>query len=144
VEKQNRSWITLIGFFFATTLGWSLVLAAILAGITMVVAGGEAAQASDDQSNASTPVQYSGVITDLHCGAKHTDFNKGASECSRMCVRNGSKYSIVDGDKKYRVAGNLSQFDELAGQRITASGHLEGDTIEVISIAPSLAAANKQ
>ena len=137
--QQNRSWPALIGFFMVTALGWSLVLAAVLAGATVAIAGGE--PQSPDQASARVANQtFSGVITDAHCGPKHKDSEKGASECARMCVRNGSRYTIVDGDRKYDVAGNLAQFDEFAGQRVALFGLLDGNTIKVVSISPAMIA----
>lgn len=139
MKQQNRSWLTLIGFFIVITFAWSLVLAAGLAGATVVIAGGEH-QSADEQAGARSQQTFSGVITDANCGPKHEDSEKGASECARMCVRNGSTYTIVDGDHKYEVAGNLAQFDEFAGQRVSLFGLLDGKTIKVVSISPAMVA----
>jgi hypothetical protein len=139
VNQQNRSWPALIGFFVATTLGWSLLLAAVLAGATVVVVAGGEPQSSDGTVHVSSQT-FSGIITDEHCGPRHSDSQKGVAECARMCVRNGSRYTIVDGENKYEVAGNLAQFDEFAGQRVNLFGVLEGNTIKVVSINPVLVA----
>jgi hypothetical protein len=58
---------------------------------------------------------------------------KNASECSRLCVRHGSNYIIVDGDKKYELNGELRQIAEFAGQRVSLTGVLDGQTIKVSS-----------
>jgi len=142
VKQQNRSWFSLVSFFTVTTLGWSLLLAAVLAGATVVVAGREAPSA-EDQTGENNKA-YSGVITDAHCGPKHSDSERGASECARMCVHNGSRYTIVDGDKKFEVTGNLAQFDEFAGQRVSLFGVLAGNTIKVVSIGPAMLAEQTQ
>jgi hypothetical protein len=139
VKQQNRGWLTLVGLFVVITLGWSLVLAAVLAGATVALAGGESSQTQtqEDAANYAAAGQtFSGVITDAHCGARHTAFAQGASECARMCVRSGVKYVIANSDKSYLAAGNLEQFDNLAGQRVTVVGRLDGDTINVISVNP--------
>ncbi len=141
MQQKKRSWFPLIAFFVTMTLGWSLVLGAIFAGATVVIAGGEPSSSEPQSHEGQAGVRaanqtFSGVITDAHCGPKHSDSDKGPSECARMCVRNGSKYNIVDGDKKYDVAGNLAQFDEFAGQRVRLFGSLEGNTIKVVSINP--------
>jgi hypothetical protein len=57
-----------------------------------------------------------------------------------MCVHNGSRYTIVDGDKKFEVTGNLAQFDEFAGQRVSLFGVVDGGTIKVVSISPAVLA----
>lgn len=62
------------------------------------------------------------------------DSGKSPMECAKMCVRNGSKYVLVEGDKKYQLAGSQSQLDGLAGQRVKVLGKLDGDTITIASI----------
>jgi hypothetical protein len=62
------------------------------------------------------------------------DSGKSPLECTKMCVRNGSKYVLVEGDKKYELAGNESELDGLAGQRVKIVGSLDGNTIKVASI----------
>jgi hypothetical protein len=146
VPETQRSWLSLIGFFGVITLGSSLVFAAVFAGVTAVIAGGGAAQASDDQQvDPIVPAQtFSGVITDSQCGAKHTDTEKSAAECTRMCVRNGSKYLLVNGDKNYEIAGDPGQISQLAGQRVKLTGSLAAGTIKVKSATalPSTVAPN--
>ena len=62
------------------------------------------------------------------------DSGKSPMECTKMCVRNGSKYVLVEGDKKYALAGNESELDGLADQRVKIVGSLDGNTIKVTSI----------
>lgn len=135
MPKIQRSWLSLLGFFAFITLGSSLIFAAVFAGVTAVIAGGGAAQASDDQQvDPIVPAQsFSGIITDSHCGAKHMDAVKSASECTRMCVRNGSKYLLANGDKRYEVIGDPEQISQLAGESVKVTGTLAADRIKVIS-----------
>lgn len=135
MSKTQRSWLSLLGFFAVITLGSSLIFAAVFAGVTAVIAGGGAAQASDDvQVDPIVPAQsFSGVITDSHCGARHIDSGKSASECTRMCLRNGSKYVLVNGDKSYEIIGDPGQISQLAGQRVKLTGTLTADQIKVTS-----------
>lgn len=51
-----------------------------------------------------------------------------------MCVRNGSGYVLVDGDKTYTLSGDGSQFGGLAGERVSVTGTLDGETLRVNSI----------
>jgi hypothetical protein len=55
------------------------------------------------------------------------------AECTKMCVRAGSKYVLVVGSKRYALAGSESQLDGLAGQRANIAGTLDGNTIKVSS-----------
>jgi hypothetical protein len=138
VKHFDRSWLSLLGFFAVITLGSSLIFATVFAGVTAAFAGGESAQAADDQQvDPLVPSRtFSGMITDAHCGARHMNSKNSASECVRMCVRNGSRYIIVDGDKNYELAGNPGQFGQLAGQRVSISGVLSEGTIKVSSASP--------
>ena len=133
MKKHDRSWLTLVGFLIATTLASSLVFALAFAGVTAVI--GESAQAADEPQvePITTERTFSGVITDARCGARHTNPEKNASECSHLCVRHGSNYIVVDGDKKYELIGELRQIAEFAGQRVRFTGVLDGQTIKVSS-----------
>jgi hypothetical protein len=78
---------------------------------------------------------FSGMITDSRCGARHSkDSGKTSAECARSCVRNGSRYVLVDGEKIYALEGNPTQIENLAGERAEVVGMLEGDTIKVKAI----------
>jgi hypothetical protein len=41
------------------------------------------------------------------------DSGKNTMECTKMCVRNGSRYVLVEGDKRYELAGTDSERGEL-------------------------------
>jgi hypothetical protein len=61
------------------------------------------------------------------------DSGMSPAECTKMCVRNGSRYVLVKGSKTYALAGDESKLEGLAGQRATIVGPLTGHTIKVIS-----------
>ena len=142
---QNRSWLQLLAFFAFASLASSLLLAALFAGVTVVVAGRESGHTHTEQPAPASVEQphltFSGVITDAHCGARHTDPDQGATGCVRMCVHNGSKYSIVDGDVAYELAGDPIEINRLAGQRVVVTGVLDGDVIKVHQISELLLAS---
>ena len=77
------------------------------------------------------PVTVSGVVSDAMCGAKHMMKDKSAAECTRECVKKGSKFALVSGEKLYILEGHEAELDKYAGQRVTVSGALNGDTITV-------------
>lgn len=79
----------------------------------------------------ATAVTVSGVVSDAMCGAKHMMKDKSAAECTRECVKKGSKFALVSGEKLYILEGHEAELDKYAGQRVTISGMLQGDTIEV-------------
>jgi hypothetical protein len=41
--------------------------------------------------------QLTAVVSDSMCGAQHMAKDKTAAECSRECVKSGSKYALVVG-----------------------------------------------
>jgi len=133
VKPSDRSWLSLLGFFSVITLGSSLIFAVVFAGVTAAIAGSESAQAAEDQQvDPLVPGRtFSGIITDAKCGSRHTDSKTSASECVRKCVRSGSRYVMVDGDKIYDLVGAPDQFSKFAGQRISVTGVLSGGAISV-------------
>lgn len=145
MKHTNRSWLSLLGFFAVLTLASSLIFAAVFAGVTAAIASGESAQTTDSQQvDPLVPAQtFSGMITDADCGSRHTDSKKSAAECARMCVRNGSRYVMVNGDKNYELTGASQQLDKLAGQRVNLIGVLSGDAIKVSSANPAAAKSDE-
>jgi len=77
---------------------------------------------------------FTGVVSDQMCGAKHM-MEGGAAKCTRECVKMGSPYALVVGDKVYTLKGHSSELDALAGQSVTVKGTVSGTTIDVASVA---------
>jgi hypothetical protein len=136
VEKKNRSWFSLLVFCTATTVMSALVLAVIFASATVVYSVAQPADpSSQSASDAAVPAKtFSGIITDAHCGAKHKFTDKAPAECTRICVKNGSRYVLVDGDRMYGLQGDVVQLNRMAGQRVTITGTLADNSINVASI----------
>jgi hypothetical protein len=74
------------------------------------------------------------------CGANHM-MGGDAAECARACIRKGSKYALVVGDKVYTLdtsdKSTLDQLDKLADKQAKVTGEANGDTIAVLSVAPA-------
>lgn len=79
---------------------------------------------------------YTGQVSDAMCGAKHA--MGSPAECTRACVKQGSKYALVVGDKVYTLETDdkaaLSSLDKLAGEQAKVTGTADGDTIKVTSV----------
>jgi len=90
------------------------------------------------QSGPSSPIPqqtYEGIITDTHCGAKHSAaIGKTAADCTILCVRAGEQFVLVDGDTTYILDGDLAALKRVAGQRVKISGTLSGGKISVTAI----------
>lgn len=73
------------------------------------------------------------------CGASHMAKGKTAAECTRMCVKNGSKCALAVGDKIYTLTGHEAELDKLAGETASIKGDVSGTDVKVSSIqaAPS-------
>ena len=79
-----------------------------------------------------------GEVSDAMCGAKH-QMPGAASECTRACVKHGSNYALVVGDKVYTLEtsdqGALDKLDKLAGAKAKVTGEVNGTTVTVKSVA---------
>lgn len=80
---------------------------------------------------------FTGEVGDAMCGSKHMEGTP--AECTRACVSKGSKFALVVGEKLYVLdttdQAALSMLNKHAGQKVTVTGILNGDTIEVSSVA---------
>ena len=78
---------------------------------------------------------YTGTVSDAMCGAKHMG---SAAECARTCVKKGSKYALVVGDKVYTLETSdktaLDTLDKQAGAKATVTGTEKDNTITVASV----------
>lgn len=81
--------------------------------------------------------QFTGEVSDAMCGAKHA-MSGSKAECARACVRKGSSYALVVGDKVYTLKTDdkaaLAELDKLAGEKATVAGTADGDAIAVSSV----------
>ena len=85
---------------------------------------------------------WTGQISDSLCKSKHEEAAEGQGkmadhDCTVSCVRGGSKYVLLVDGKVLQIA-NQDQKDlqTLAGQPVTVTGELKGDTITIAAIAP--------
>ena len=82
----------------------------------------------------------SGEVSDSMCGAKHEMPGK-AADCTRACVKHGSNYALVVGDKVYTLQtsdqATLDTLDKLAGAKAKVTGEVDGTTVTVKSVTGS-------
>ena len=74
------------------------------------------------------------TVTDSMCGKKHMMKNETATQCTRECVKSGSDYTLVSGDKMNTLKGDKTQFDKFAGLNVVIEGETTGKTINVKTI----------
>ena len=66
--------------------------------------------------------------------AAHADLASD-KDCTQACIKSGSKYVLVSKGKVFQIDNqNLDDLQKFAGQNITLTGKLTGDSIEVTSI----------
>lgn len=79
-----------------------------------------------------------GEVSDAMCGVKH-EMPGNAAECTRSCIKHGSKYALVVGDKVYTLETSdkaaLDKLNDLAGAKAKVTGDVDGMTIAVKSVA---------
>jgi hypothetical protein len=82
---------------------------------------------------------FTGEVGDAMCGRKHMADEGTPAQCTRACVSHGSKYALIVGDNIYILdttdKAALDALDKQAGKNATVTGVLNGDTIEVGSVA---------
>jgi hypothetical protein len=74
-----------------------------------------------------------GDISDSHCGGKHPA-GQTAKECTEGCVKGGSSYVFVTGGKVYKLDDPSKLVASHAGESVSVTGELKGDTIKVAKV----------
>jgi hypothetical protein len=75
-----------------------------------------------------------GTVSDAMCGKKHMMKGESAAQCTRDCVKEGSEYALVVGDKVYTLKGDKTAIDKFAGANVVVKGELSGSTVTMESI----------
>jgi hypothetical protein len=76
---------------------------------------------------------WSGIISDEHCGAKHTALTADDKECIAKCAKGGAAAVFVAGDKVLKIE-NQDAVAKHLGHKVTITGTLKGDTVHVDSV----------
>ena len=75
-----------------------------------------------------------GTVSDSMCGKTHMMKGASAAQCTRECVKSGSDYALVVGDKVYTLKGDKTAIDKFAGANVIVKGKLSGNTLTMESI----------
>ena len=115
---------------------------AFLAFSTMLVAAQMQMPASTPGTSkpaeaSAAPKTLTGTVSDSMCGAHHMEKDESAAECTRECVKKGTKCALVVGKKVYTLEGHEAELDKLAGARATVKGSVMGEMMTVQSVAPA-------
>jgi len=134
--KHNRIWLELVTVCAIAAVILALGLAILGVSAAMALAQGpDSPTIPTEKFQAGGEQTFSGVVTDSMCGAKHnTSMDQSAARCTKMCLKKGASFALVDGDKLYKLNGGDEYLDKFAGERVKISGTLNGDTIKVMSV----------
>ncbi len=72
-----------------------------------------------------------GTVSDAMCGKTHMMKGESAAQCTRECVKEGSDYALVVGDKVYTLKGDKAAIDKFAGENVIVKGMRSGSTVTV-------------
>lgn len=76
----------------------------------------------------------SGVVSDSMCVKKHMMPGKSDAECIRECVKSGSAYVLVVGNKSDTLKGKAAAIAPFASKHATVQGSVGNSTIAVEAI----------
>ena len=79
-----------------------------------------------------------GIVSDSMCGKKHMIPGKTDAQCVQECIKSGSSYALVVGDKVYILAGKPQIIAPFAGKRVHIEGNLKDTTITVTSMSEAM------
>jgi len=82
----------------------------------------------------AAPQTVEGVVSDSMCGKTHMMPGKSAAQCTQECVKAGSSYVLVVGDKTLTLAGKKEAIAPFAGRRVRVQGDLKDSTLTVTTI----------
>ena len=86
----------------------------------------------------AAPQTLTGVVTDDMCGKTHAMMpGQPDAECVRACVKAGSHYALLAGDKVYILTGDSSKLDKFAAKKVKVTGEVKGNTVAVAAIVAS-------
>jgi hypothetical protein len=141
-EPKSSFSKTLIWWIEATALAISVFCVVCAVALAFGAWDGGSAEPGPSQAAHSDAVKtassysFEGIISDSHCGAKHSAaIGQSAADCTRACVHAGAKFVLIDREKTYVLEGDPYLLKKLAGERVRLSGKLIGNTISVFSAA---------
>jgi Protein of unknown function (DUF5818) len=75
--------------------------------------------------------EWTGYISDSKCGAKGA--KDAHADCAVSCVKGGASPVFVTGGKVYKI-DDTSKVADHVGHKVTITGELKGDTVQVESV----------
>lgn len=68
------------------------------------------------------------------CGKKHMMPGKTDAQCVQECIKSGSSFALVTGDKVYTISAKSQTIAPFAGKHVHIEGSFKDNTITVTAI----------
>ena len=80
-----------------------------------------------------------GTVSDVMCGASHAGMPTKMTdrECTQLCAAKGAQYVLVSDGKIYKLTNHNADFKAHAGETVSVTGDVKGDTIKVSKVEPA-------
>ncbi len=83
----------------------------------------------------ASAAEWTGKISEAMCGLKHNEKTTGDRACVEKCVKNGSSYVFVSGDKVYKIANqDFAGLPKHAGDNVVLTGDMKDDTVTITKL----------
>lgn len=82
----------------------------------------------------AAPQSFTGLVSDSMCKRKHMMPGKSDATCVNECVKAGSSYVLLVGDKAYMLSARQGVLAGFAGKQVKVTGELKNNTLTVASI----------
>ena len=79
--------------------------------------------------------EYTGVVSEDHCGAQHKESSEAAVRCVTSCIKGGAKPVLVVDGKVVKFTNPEKVTEPFYGKKVTVTGDMKGETLTVASIA---------
>ncbi len=79
--------------------------------------------------------EWTGVVSETHCGAKHNEASEAATKCVTSCIKGGAKPVLVVDGKVVNIANPEKVTEAFYGKKVSVKGDLKGDSLTIASIA---------
>ncbi len=79
--------------------------------------------------------EYTGYISDSHCGAKHMDGSQASIDCVTSCVKTGAAPVFVGMDQKVYKVSDPAKVMAFLGKKVEVTGTMKGETVTVQRVA---------
>jgi len=76
--------------------------------------------------------EFTGFVEDTSCSTKAA--MKGNSACAKSCIKGGSPAVLMTADGKIYKISNQDKIVSHAGENVTVTGDLKGDTLTIDTV----------